>query len=69
LSPREREVLDELIRGHYNKNIADHLGITSRTVEFHRAHIFEKMGVSSAVELAHMLGRMQPMTISQPPQT
>ncbi len=59
LSPREREVLDELIRGHYNKNIADHLGITPRTVEFHRANIFEKMGVSSAIELAHKLGRLQ----------
>ncbi len=57
LSPREREVLDELIAGHYNKNIADHLGITQRTVEFHRANIFEKMGVSSPVELAHQLGR------------
>lgn len=61
LSPREREVLDELIRGHYNKTIAEHLGITARTVEFHRAHIFEKMGVSSAIELAHKLGRLQPM--------
>jgi len=59
LSPREREVLDELIHGHYNKNIADHLGITPRTVEFHRANIFEKMGVSSAIELAHKLGRLQ----------
>jgi len=58
LSPRERQVLDELIRGHYNKTIADHLGITPRTVEFHRANIFEKMGVSSAVELAHQLGRL-----------
>ena len=58
LSPRERQVLDELIRGHYNKNIADHLGITPRTVEFHRANIFEKMGVNSAVELAHKLGRL-----------
>jgi two-component system response regulator DctR len=64
LSPREREVLDELIRGHYNKNIADHLGITPRTVEFHRAHIFEKMGVNSAVELAHKLGRLEPMNPS-----
>ncbi len=61
LSPREREVLDELIRGHYNKNIADHLGITQRTVEFHRANIFEKMGVESAIELAHKLGRLEPM--------
>jgi two-component system response regulator DctR len=64
LSPREREVLDELIRGHYNKNIADHLGITPRTVEFHRAHIFEKMGVNSAVELAHKLGRLEPISSS-----
>lgn len=59
LSPREHEVLGELIRGHYNKNIADHLGITPRTVEFHRANIFEKMGANSAIELAHKLGRLQ----------
>lgn len=57
LSQREREVLDELLAGHYNKNIADHLGITARTVEFHRANLFTKMGVGSAVELAHLLGR------------
>lgn len=57
LSPRERDVLDQLIQGHYNKNIADTLGITPRTVEFHRANIFEKMGVSSAIELAHQLGK------------
>ncbi|MDR7307469.1 response regulator [Rhodoferax saidenbachensis] len=65
LSPREREVLDQLILGHYNKNIADHLGITPRTVEFHRANIFEKMGVSSAIELAHKLGRLQPIVKPQ----
>jgi two-component system response regulator DctR len=59
LSPREREVLDQLVRGHANKKIADNLGITQRTVEFHRANIFEKMGVDSAVELAHRLGRLQ----------
>lgn len=59
LSQREREVLDELLQGHYNKNIADHLGITQRTVEFHRANIFEKMGVASAVELARHMGRFR----------
>ena len=58
LSQREREVLAELIRGHYNKTIADHLGITQRTVEFHRANIFNKLGVQSAIELAHQLGRL-----------
>lgn len=60
LSPREREVLGELLRGHYNKNIAEHLGISARTVEFHRANIFEKMGVESAIELAHKLGQLPP---------
>ena len=59
LSQREREVLDELVHGHYNKTIADHLGITPRTVEFHRANIFTKLGVQSAIELAHQLGRLQ----------
>lgn len=58
LSAREREVLDQLLQGHYNKNIADHLGITPRTVEFHRANIFEKLQVNSAVELAHLMGRL-----------
>jgi two-component system response regulator DctR len=57
LSAREREVLDELLKGHYNKNIADHMSITPRTVEFHRANIFEKLQVKSAVELAHLMGR------------
>ncbi|MEY4346100.1 MAG: hypothetical protein RL032_1932 [Pseudomonadota bacterium] len=60
LSAREHEVLHELLQGHYNKNIADHLGITQRTVEFHRANIFEKLKVQSAVELAHLMGRYEP---------
>jgi two-component system response regulator DctR len=66
LSQREREVLAELLQGHYNKNIADHLGITQRTVEFHRANIFEKLGVTSAVELAHQLGKLQAAAAGRP---
>jgi two-component system response regulator DctR len=58
LSVREREVLREVLQGHYNKNIADHLGIAQRTVEFHRANIFDKLQVQSTVELAHRLGRL-----------
>ncbi|MBT9477656.1 response regulator [Polaromonas sp.] len=61
LSAREREVLDQLLQGHYNKNIADHMGITPRTVEFHRANLFEKLQVHSAVELAHRMGRFAPL--------
>jgi two-component system response regulator DctR len=56
LSARERQVMERVLAGAYNKNIADELGIAVRTVEVHRARIFEKMGVRSAVELAQLLG-------------
>jgi len=55
LSSREREVMELILAGKYNKVIADELGIAMRTVEVHRARIFEKMGVKSAVELAQLL--------------
>lgn len=55
LSAREREVLELILEGRMNKVIADQLGISMRTVEVHRAHIFEKMGVKTAVELARLL--------------
>ena len=55
LTPREREVMDRVIAGDHNKAIADALDIAIRTVEVHRAHVFEKMGVRSAVELAGLL--------------
>lgn len=55
LSTREREVLDLILEGKMNKVIADKLGISMRTVEVHRAHIFDKMNVKTAVELARLL--------------
>lgn len=55
LSIREREVLDLILEGNMNKVIADKLGISMRTVEVHRAHIFDKMNVKTAVELARLL--------------
>jgi two-component system response regulator DctR len=55
LSAREREVLDLILAGKMNKVIADELGISMRTVEVHRAHIFDKMNVKTAVELAQLL--------------
>jgi len=55
LSLREREVLDLILEGKMNKVIADQLGISMRTVEVHRAHIFCKMNVKTAVELARLL--------------
>lgn len=55
LSAREKEVLDLILEGKMNKVIADRLGISMRTVEVHRAHIFDKMNVKTAVELARLL--------------
>jgi len=55
LTEREAEVMRLVIEGHPNKRIADELGISVRTVEVHRARVFEKMDVKSAVELANRL--------------
>lgn len=55
LSSREREVMERILAGQYNKIIAADLNIAMRTVEVHRAHIFAKMNVKSAVELAQLL--------------
>jgi two-component system response regulator DctR len=51
------EVMERMIAGRLNKQIAGDLGIAMRTVEVHRARILEKMGVRNAVELAAVLGR------------
>ncbi|WP_133500507.1 PAS domain-containing protein [Cognatilysobacter terrigena] len=51
LSTRERDVLDGLLGGGSNKTIARTLGISSRTVEQHRAHLMERIGARSLLEL------------------
>ena len=55
LTEREQEVMRLVIQGRANKQIADELDISVRTVEVHRARVFDKMGVKSAVELANLL--------------
>ena len=55
LTDRERDVMRLVIAGRPNKLIADDLDISVRTVEVHRARVFEKMDVKSAVELANLL--------------
>ena len=51
LSPREREVLAMIIEGLSNKAIARALDLSPRTVETHRAHVFEKLGADSLAQL------------------
>lgn len=55
LTEREQSVMRLVIEGLPNKIIADQLSISMRTVEVHRARVFEKVGVKSAVELANMI--------------
>ena len=57
LTLRERQVMELVLAGKLNKVIADDLGITMRTVEVHRAHVFEKMAVRTAVELAQLMSQ------------
>ncbi|MDY0013215.1 MAG: response regulator transcription factor [Rhodocyclaceae bacterium] len=51
LTSRERDVLDLIIAGRLNKQIAGDLSISIKTVEVHRARVMEKMGASSLAEL------------------
>ncbi|MEJ2791974.1 response regulator [Iodobacter sp. LRB] len=55
ITPREREVMDWILQGRLNKQIADEMQIAIRTVEVHRANVFAKMGVRSALDLSQLL--------------
>ena len=61
LTPREREVMDLVVVGKLNKQIAGDLGISMKTVENHRARVMEKMQAESLAELVRMtLGLAKP---------
>lgn len=55
LTPREREVLDLVVRGKMNKEIADELAIHERTVKLHRTSITSKLQVHSVAELTRLV--------------
>jgi two-component system response regulator FixJ len=54
LTSREREVLEQLVTGRSNKEIAARLGISPRTVEFHRAHVVQKLEAKGLPELVRI---------------
>lgn len=55
LTPRERDVLSYIAIGKANKVIAAELAISQRTVEAHRARVFQKLRVRNAVELTRFV--------------
>lgn len=59
LTEREREVMQLVLAGKLNKQIAEELTISMKTVEVHRSRVFDKMGVKSAVELAGRLSDLR----------
>ena len=54
-----QEVMQLIVAGRLNKQIAEELDISIKTVEVHRSRVLDKMGVKSAVELAGLLGRRE----------
>ena len=56
-TPREREVLEHVVTGKLNKQIARDLGTVEQTVKVHRAHVMQKMKVQSVAELVRLTQR------------
>jgi FixJ family two-component response regulator len=57
LTPREREVLEYVVAGKLNKQIASELGTVEQTVKVHRAHVMQKMKAHSVAELVRLTER------------
>jgi len=55
LTPREREVMQLVVAGSANREIAAELGLSVKTVEVHRARVMEKMKVDSLAELVRFV--------------
>lgn len=60
LTPREREVLEHVVAGRLNKQIAGDLGTAIKTVKVHRGRMMKKMGVATVADLVHIVSHLQP---------
>lgn len=54
LTPREQQVMDLVVRGYHNREIAEKLGISVRTVEVHKSHVMSKLDVDSVADLVRV---------------
>ena len=55
LTDKEKQVANELLEGNLNKNIADHLDVSVRTIEVHRSQVMKKMQSQHVSELVQKL--------------
>lgn len=62
LTPREREVMDGVLAGKLNKEIAAGLDAAERTIKIHRANLMRKMGADSVADLVRMAEKAAPLT-------
>ena len=60
LTDKEKQVANELMQGNLNKNIADHLEVSVRTVEVHRSQVMKKMEAQHVSELVQKLVLLDP---------
>jgi FixJ family two-component response regulator len=67
LTPREREVLQHVVAGQLNKQIAADLGTVEKTVKVHRSRVMEKMGARSLADLVRMAERIGLAEITEYP--
>lgn len=58
LTPREREVLEHVVAGQLNKQVASDLGTVEKTIKVHRARVMDKMGAKSLAELVRLAERV-----------
>jgi FixJ family two-component response regulator len=58
LTPRENEVMELVVRGELNKNIAADLGTTEKTIKVHRGRVMQKMGLRSVAELVRLTSKI-----------
>ena len=59
LSPREREIMNHVVRGRLSKQIANDIGISEPTVKVHRSHLMRKMNVRSLADLARIADKLK----------
>jgi FixJ family two-component response regulator len=63
LGPRERQVMQSVVSGRLNKQIAHELGISERTIKLHRGQVMRKMGAASLADLVKQAEKLGPLRL------